>query len=70
MADLEDGNPMSLVINEVDDSVLTLSDPIAVDVPCQFFRALPPGIRTQRLNPFYDSLAIGFFTQRLDFLRG
>lgn len=46
MTDLEDSNLTALVIYEIDDSVLALPYPIAVNVPRKFFRTLRPRIRT------------------------
>ena len=60
MADFEDGNLMTLVINEINDSVLTLPDAIAVSVSRKLLGAFRAGIGAQRLNSLNDLSTVDF----------
>ena len=60
MSDFKNCNLMVLVIYEIDDSVLTLTYPVAVGVSRKFLRTLRVRVGAQGLNSLYDSLTIGF----------
>jgi hypothetical protein len=60
MADFENSDLMTLVIDEIDDSVLALSDPIAISVSREFLGSFDAGIDAQCLNTLDDTPTIDF----------
>jgi len=59
MGDFEDGNVMTLVIDEINDSVPTLPDAIAVSVSRKLLRTFQAGLGAERVNSLNDSLTVG-----------
>ena len=60
MADFENCDLMNLVIDKIDDSVLTLPYPIAISVSRKFLGTFRAGIGAQCLNTLNNTLTIGF----------
>ncbi len=60
MADFENSNLVSLVIDEIDDPVLALPHPIAIGVSGKFLGTFRAGIDAQCLNSLDDTLTIDF----------
>jgi hypothetical protein len=60
MANFENRDLMNLVIDEIDDSVLTLPYPIAISVSREFLGTFRAGVRAQCLNSLNNTLTISF----------
>jgi hypothetical protein len=70
VADLEDDDLASLLINEVDDSVIALADSEPISVARKLFAAARSGVFRQGLNPPDYSQPIGLRSQPFKFPTG
>jgi hypothetical protein len=58
MSDPEDRYLAMLVVNEIDDSITPLSNPVTVRIPGELFRAVRAGIPGKGSNSLNDAQAI------------
>lgn len=65
MPDLVDRHLVTFIVNEIDDPVSSLSQPVAISVAREFFQSLGSGVRRQGPNLVNDALTIGIGADRL-----
>jgi hypothetical protein len=59
VSNLEDRDLVTPIIDEINDSVLSLPQSVSVGGSGEFLRALRPGIGSESMNPLNDALTIG-----------
>jgi len=67
---LEDCHYTLLIVNQIYDAIIALTNPVPVVIPCELFGAARARVLRQRLDLCNDSLAVGLGTHRLKLLPG
>ena len=70
MSDLEDRYFATTIIDEINDSVSSLPQPVVIRVSGEFFGTMHPRILGKGLNSLDDTLTVSLATHCLDFFCG
>jgi uncharacterized protein YggT (Ycf19 family) len=69
MSDLEDRHFAALIVNKVDDPILSLSHAVSITISRELLRTLWSRVRSQRSNSANYSLTISLCADCLDLFR-